>query len=140
MRDGLRLSGRDAVCKDPRRPARNIYQETDVKMRNADRWRNMATSPCLRRIEFVCSGYRTATLELVAETGEDLLQCGEEDQNVRFTARVTHQADAPYLALEGAEAGANFDIKLIQQLLSHGRIVDARRNPHRVKLRQRVPR
>src|SRR3954469_12668827 len=140
MRGRFRLSGRDAVCKHPRPKARNIHKETDVKMRNADRWRNIATSPCLGRIDFVCSGNGATTLELVPETGEYLLQCGQEDQNVRFTARVTHQADAPYLALEGAEAGANFDIKLIQQLLSHGRIVDARRNPHRVKLRQRVPR
>src|SRR3954452_9450739 len=125
MRDRFRLSGRDAVCKHLRIPARNIHKEADVKMRNADRWRNIATSPCLGRIDFVCSGNGATTLELVPETGEYLLQCGQEDQNVRFTALVTHQADAPDLALEGAKAGADFDIKLLQQLLSHSHVVDA---------------
>src|SRR4051794_18092900 len=126
MRDRFRLSGRDAVCKHPRPKARNFHKETDVKMRNADRWRNMATSAGLGCIDFVCSGNGATTLELVPETGEYLLQRGQKDQNVRFTARVTHQADAPYLALEGAKAGADFDIKLLQQLLSHSRVVDAR--------------
>ena len=72
--------------------------------------------------------------------GQQLFQRGQQDQHVRLPAGVAHQADPPDLALERAEAGADFDAESLQQRLAHGRVIDARRNPHRVELRQRVAR
>src|SRR5258708_3844882 len=43
---------------------------------------------------------------------QTLLQRGEEEQHIGGTAGVSHQADAPGLALEVAESAADFDAEV----------------------------
>src|SRR6185295_16394674 len=87
----------------------------------------------------VCGCDRAAVLELVAELSKYLLEHCKEHQYVCLAAGVAHQTDPPDLSLERSEPGADFDVETIQQSFSHGCVIDARGDPHRIELRQRVP-
>src|SRR5262245_22937900 len=54
------------------------------------------------------------------------LQRREEALDVLALAGFAHQADAPDLAFERAEASADFDVELLQKPLADSRFVDTR--------------
>src|SRR5258708_38627607 len=52
----------------------------------------------------------------------------EEQENVILLGRPAHQADAPDLALDGAESAGDLDAELITKLCANFAIVGARRD------------
>src|SRR4051812_36248287 len=70
-------------------------------------------------IHIVRRSHRTAMLKPMAVLGEQLLQRGQQHENIRLPARIAHQPDSPDLSFECPEAGANLDVVLLQQSLSH---------------------
>ena len=54
-----------------------------------------------------------------------LLQSGEEEQHVLRVRGVPHQADAPGFAFEFAQATADFDAEVGQELFADREILDA---------------
>ena len=61
---------------------------------------------------------------------QNLFERREEQKHVRFLARIAHQADAPHLALDRAQAAGNFDIEFVEQLAAHLSRLQFRRNVH----------
>src|SRR5690348_2113284 len=49
---------------------------------------------------------------------QDLFERREEEQHIIFLARIAHQANAPELAFDGAEAAADFDIEFVEELIA----------------------
>src|SRR5438045_207098 len=81
----------------------------------------------------------SARRDLRTLAGEALLQRRQEQQHAVRPAVVSHQADAPRLALEVAEAAADLDAELRQQPFAHRRVVHAGWDAHRIELRQPTP-
>src|SRR5262245_17529504 len=59
-------------------------------------------------------------------------RAAQQHDEARLGARA-HQADAPDLAGERAEAGADLDVVLVEQVRAHCRLVDAVGHAHRVQ-------
>ena len=53
-----------------------------------------------------------------------MLECSEAEQHVLSLGRIAHRSDAPDLALQRTERGADLDPELFEQPLSHAELVD----------------
>ena len=62
---------------------------------------------------------------------------GAEERGYRVVPRaVAHEADAPALARELAQAATDLDVEALEQLAAHLGVVDAVGEPHRSELRE----
>src|SRR5262249_4346763 len=76
---------------------------------------------------------------LVPLRRQTFLECREEQQHVVFAAAITHQADAPHLALEIAQPAADLDAELVEELLAYRAVIDTGRDLDGVELWQLMP-
>lgn len=72
------------------------------------------------------------------EVAEDGLQRPHAQQHILRPTAVAHQPDAPDLAGQGTQPGADLQVVFLQQAGAHQRFVHAFRYRHRVQLRQAV--
>src|SRR3954464_10033034 len=84
-----------------------------------------------------CS-FRVADVDRQAHVGQHRAERREAEHDVVRTAAVAHQADAPHLALERPEAGADLEAEFVQQRATHLFLVHGLRTQHGVHLRQLV--
>src|SRR5687768_15846548 len=74
-----------------------------------------------------------APIESMPLLGKKLLERSEKQQHVRRARAVAHQADAPDLSLEGAQAAADLNPKSLQQTAANFKVIHAGGNLHGVE-------
>src|SRR6185295_7829834 len=90
------------------------------------------------RVRAVRRGFRVADVDRQAHVGQDRAQRRQAEHDVVRAAAVAHEADAPDLAGERPEAGADLDAELVEQRLPHLGFVHAFGAAHGIHLRQLV--
>src|SRR5581483_10759141 len=93
-------------------------------------------SALLSRVETIRRGDAGAGGQLLPLGEQTLLQGGEDQQHAVGAGVVPHQADAPDLALVLAQAAADLDAEVREQLLAHRQVFHAGRHLDGVELRQ----
>src|SRR5688572_12687044 len=88
------------------------------------------------RVGAVRGGFRVADVDRQPHVGEHRAERREAQHDVVGPAAVAHQAEAPDLALERAEARADLQAELGEQRAPHLLLVDALGAKHGVHLRQ----
>src|SRR6202008_1766972 len=88
------------------------------------------------RVVAVRGRFRVTDVHCHAPAGEPRAERREAEHHVVRAAAVAHQAEAPDLALERAEPGADLQPELGKQRAAHLFLVHAFRALHRVHLRQ----
>src|SRR6266704_2381621 len=77
-------------------------------------------------------------IRLPSRVIQEMRERGEECFHVCLARRFAHQTDAPDVALERTEAGANFDVEIGEQTFAHGSFVDPAGHGHRIELPELV--
>src|SRR6266568_1391916 len=116
---------------------RRIGEERKRRRRSCGNWPKELLMPHLG-VSLDRGGDARARRRLRPLLDQTLLQRGEQLHDAVGPAVVTHQPDAPDLALELAQSAADLDPVVGEQLLPHGDVIDPGGDAHGIELRKLV--